>query len=290
MRSALLVFVAMITSVTAGAEPTPKKRVEPAAAVTDLLRNTMALRGEAGVAQTDFIAREIRTNLELRPGMVGAGRPRTPNLPSLVLWNRLYRSGENGMTSQALEDLFAAPDIEPSIADDALAWSLTLVEEQLAAGGFLGAGCQCFCDMECDDATFCNGSEVCSGGLCYSGALPTCSDGNPCTTDACDSGPDSCVHNPVGPPPEVANLQVDQTTLSWDSQAGASRYNLYRAMMSNLFDLACFASLSSPMGTDNDPMASGQLKFYLATSVACGESTLGANSSAVERANLVPCP
>ena len=67
-----VVFVAMITSVTAGAEPTPK-RVEPAAAVTDLLRNTMALRGEAGVAQTDFTARAIRTNLELRPGMVGAG-------------------------------------------------------------------------------------------------------------------------------------------------------------------------------------------------------------------------
>jgi len=61
-------------------------------------------------------------------------------------------------------------------------------------------------------------------------------------------------------------------------------------MMSNLFDLACYAILPSPQGTDNEPMVPGQIKFYLATSVACGESTLGTNSSGVERTNPAPCP
>jgi len=294
---ALLVVAAMVTSVSAGAEEVRKARVEPAAAVSDLLWHTLVLRAAAPVTQADFAAQPIRTNLHLRPGMVGAASPRTPDLPSLVLWKRLHQTEANRAVVEALEDLYAAPVVAPTHAENALAWSVMLVEEQLAAGGFVGAGCQCFCNAECDDATFCNGPEVCSGGLCFAGAVPTCADGNPCTTDACSFASDTCLNDPVGPPPEVVNLQVEhpdvaqpETELWWDAQAGASQYNLYRAMLTYLGDLSCFATMPAPMGTDDDPLAPGQLNLYLATSVACGESSLGTSSAGIERINPVPCP
>ncbi len=45
----------------------------------------------------------------------------------------------------------------------------------------------------CDDGNACTTLDVCSEGVCTSGAPADCSDDNPCTTDLCD--PDSgCVH------------------------------------------------------------------------------------------------
>ncbi len=50
----------------------------------------------------------------------------------------------------------------------------------------------------CDDGVFCNGPENFSGGACQSGANP-CSDGVPCTTDACVEATDSCTFTPNHP-------------------------------------------------------------------------------------------
>ena len=55
-------------------------------------------------------------------------------------------------------------------------------------------GCElCNGNEECLDANVCNGVETCSGGVCQSGTLLNCDDGNPCTSDSCDAE-DGCQH------------------------------------------------------------------------------------------------
>jgi hypothetical protein len=44
----------------------------------------------------------------------------------------------------------------------------------------------------CDDGNACTVGEVCSGGSCGGGAPKDCSDGNPCTTDACNPVTGAC--------------------------------------------------------------------------------------------------
>src|SRR5439155_941916 len=57
-------------------------------------------------------------------------------------------------------------------------------------------------DALCDDGVFCNGAETCGGATgCQPGTPPSCDDGNPCTTDACDPTL-GCTHTPLpGCPP-----------------------------------------------------------------------------------------
>lgn len=50
----------------------------------------------------------------------------------------------------------------------------------------------------CDDASFCNGAEVCQTGSCVSTGARSCSDAIDCTVDACDESADRCTH--TGPP------------------------------------------------------------------------------------------
>lgn len=45
----------------------------------------------------------------------------------------------------------------------------------------------------CEDGDLCNGGETCQQGQCTSGQVPSCDDGNTCTTDSCDSQL-GCVH------------------------------------------------------------------------------------------------
>ena len=60
-----------------------------------------------------------------------------------------------------------------------------------------GDACEgrCFADSDCDDGVFCSGVETCdfSTNLCRAGTPPSCDDGDPCTSDVCSAGPDSCV-------------------------------------------------------------------------------------------------
>lgn len=56
-------------------------------------------------------------------------------------------------------------------------------------------GESCLRDLECDDGCFCNGFEVCRGGVCDVGPEP-CDDGFDCTSDSCDEGDDACTNAP----------------------------------------------------------------------------------------------
>src|SRR5262245_19530011 len=50
--------------------------------------------------------------------------------------------------------------------------------------------------QSCGDLDVCNGLETCQSGTCVAGTAPLCDDGNPCTTDGCDSS-SGCTHAPV---------------------------------------------------------------------------------------------
>jgi hypothetical protein len=52
-------------------------------------------------------------------------------------------------------------------------------------------------DSRCDDGAYCNGREECAPVVgCRHGEAVACSDGTPCTIDACDETTDSCSHTP----------------------------------------------------------------------------------------------
>ncbi|MFH1530366.1 MAG: hypothetical protein ABIK09_06475 [Pseudomonadota bacterium] len=59
------------------------------------------------------------------------------------------------------------------------------------------AGIPCDEDPDCDDHVFCNGVEVCAGGICTSGDPPDCDDRIGCTEDSCAPPLDECVNEPV---------------------------------------------------------------------------------------------
>lgn len=60
-------------------------------------------------------------------------------------------------------------------------------DPRCSEGGFIcGAGGPCTVDADCDDGQFCNGAEVCTGGICTAGS-------DPCPGQGCDEGSDQCV-------------------------------------------------------------------------------------------------
>ncbi len=69
----------------------------------------------------------------------------------------------------------------------------------------------------CDDASFCNGPEVCLGGVCRSSPR-NCADAVACTVDGCDEGAHTCTH--VGPPGCCAACDTDDPCLADACQAG----------------------------------------------------------------------
>lgn len=67
---------------------------------------------------------------------------------------------------------------------------------------------ECVVDADCDDDNTCNGDEVCSAGLCYSGTPLVCDDNDPSTLDSCDPTV-GCVYTPIGTTPGMVRLQVE---------------------------------------------------------------------------------
>ena len=49
--------------------------------------------------------------------------------------------------------------------------------------------------FSCDDASFCNGPEICVGGACDTSASQNCDDGIACSADACDDAAGRCTHS-----------------------------------------------------------------------------------------------
>ncbi len=54
----------------------------------------------------------------------------------------------------------------------------------------------------CTDTNVCTLDDACSGGFCV-GAPKNCDDGDPCTTDSCDSGTGECLHDDANVPPDT---------------------------------------------------------------------------------------
>ena len=98
------------------------------------------------------------------------------------------------------------------------------------------------------------------------------------------------------PPGEIGDLRfTSHDDLVWDADLGADHYNLYRELVSSLYELNygnCFQQeLQSAAATDADVAPLGDGYFYLATSVnrLDEESAKGADSGGSEREGSV-CP
>jgi hypothetical protein len=98
------------------------------------------------------------------------------------------------------------------------------------------------------------------------------------------------------PPGETHGLLFsDHDTLIWDAERSAGTYNLYRALMSDLFGAGygeCFApGLPATTGTDTGTPPASDGWFYLVTAEnrLGEEGTKGWDSSATEREGNV-CP
>src|SRR5262249_29630410 len=55
---------------------------------------------------------------------------------------------------------------------------------------------QCLSDASCGDGNICNGVETCQAGVCIAGTPLDCDDGDPCTSDSCESRA-GCQHTTV---------------------------------------------------------------------------------------------
>lgn len=58
--------------------------------------------------------------------------------------------------------------------------------------GPIDGGGRCLADDECTNGIFCDGLEVCRGGVCFPGTPPTCDDGIDCTSDRCSEAARAC--------------------------------------------------------------------------------------------------
>jgi hypothetical protein len=83
------------------------------------------------------------------------------------------------------------------------------------------------------------------------------------------------------------------TTITWNDPPGL--YNVYRGEYDPTspwqYNHSCLAShLPGSSAADTDTPSEGHLFYYVVSRVdACGESSLGTDSSAQERPNLNPC-
>jgi hypothetical protein len=147
----------------------------------------------------------------------------------------------------------------------------------------------------------CHTAGTCSPatGLCSNPAAPdgtSCDDGNACTTGTtCTAG--VCGGGSIVlPPPVNDTLSFDAggTTLSWNDPPG--NWNVYRGSRAEgaawSFNQVCFDpnnTTSSTLDASSPPL--GDAFFYLVTRRnACGESSLGNDSSGNQRPNPAPCP
>ncbi len=78
---------------------------------------------------------------------------------------------------------------------------LATVATASGAGGSHG----CILDLECGDHDPCDGIERCVDGACVAGAPVPCDDGDPCTSDRCETGV-GCVHPEDACPADCTGL------------------------------------------------------------------------------------
>ena len=161
-------------------------------------------------------------------------------------------------------------------------------------------GCtHAFNTNSCDDGNPCTTSDTCNLGNCVGGPPPNCSDGDACTADTCNpSCPitlDPCVHTPVPPIAVNNSVTVAKTgtdaDISWTDAPGP--FNVYRGsiVVPWIYNQTCLANnVPGPVTDAAIPPAGGTAYYLITRKLSCGESSLGRNSSGLERPNLSPCP
>ncbi len=158
---------------------------------------------------------------------------------------------------------------------------------------------ECYVDANCDDTVFCNGAEWCNiQGTCSAGAPPSCDDGNPCTSNACNISLDLCQNDPLPDPGEVPFLTLAThpgttvATLRWSNQAAAETYNVYRGEKRDLSDMICYESFVLGTSLDDDGTfgAKGLYEFLVNSNGCGGTSSLGTDSLGAERKPFAWCP
>ena len=76
-------------------------------------------------------------------------------------------------------------------------------------------------DVLCDDGDACTVGDVCAGGLCKAGPVKACTDGNPCTSDACAVG--ACTNPPLdGAPCDDGNACTSAEVCAAGACAGGA--------------------------------------------------------------------
>ena len=120
---------------------------------------------------------------------------------------------------------------------------------------------------------------------------------NPDQRDTDGDGTGDACPAPCTSPGEAArDLRFsDKQTTTWTATADATGYDLYRGTIDGgawNFDATCLQpGLAAPTATDAAIPAPGGGYYYLvAGRNACGEGSLGANSSGAPRPNPAPCP
>lgn len=98
------------------------------------------------------------------------------------------------------------------------------------------------------------------------------------------------------PPREINNLRFsDETTLEWDPEASAARYQVYRGALTSLPGNygTCFAgNLTETTFPEALPLLPGRANFYLVTgrNLLWEEGPKGYSSSGALEPNPAPCP
>jgi hypothetical protein len=142
----------------------------------------------------------------------------------------------------------------------------------------------------CNDGNPCT-SEFCqsSVGCVYQNIQGSCDDGNACTVnDACSGG--SCGGVAITVPAEVADLRfgANHETMSWSSAAGAgpgTTHDVVRGFESTLpvgaGSVTCLQSgLAEATTSDSQVPATGQTFWYLVRGKnTCGTGTYGSEAS-----------
>jgi hypothetical protein len=154
--------------------------------------------------------------------------------------------------------------------------------------------------LNCSDGNACT-SDACdqASGLCTHGNAngSACDDGNPCTQgDVCSGG--VCNSGAVILPAEVpATLRaMNKSTFTWSAVSGATRYDVVRGALATLpvgpggGDEVCFDDLSVSSLADSTAPASGAGVWYVARGEnSCGTGPYGQQRNGTPRLTTT-CP
>jgi len=220
-----------------------------------------------------------------------AGPDSRRDYPAFIL-DRSWNGNDYGTGYDRLTDPFDFGPLLELIVDRYSAYEFRFGDQAFY-------GYECFEDGHCGGGSWCSFPGTCFASRCQGGGSRSCSDGNDCTDDTCNSSLQQCEHDYVSPPGYVTNLMLSKAapgsmvaTLSWDDRYDEEWYNVYRGENPWLDDLTCYEPGVVGTSVDDDgSVGVTGLYFHLVTADHhCGEGYLGVDSDHHLRFNTTPCP